>query len=125
MLEAMFMREGEKVFGVMQGYVIEVRQLGSSSAGTTRVPSTLWRGIASHHTPTAAAVRSHYTHTSPLNTLAPAETHTQNERRRPQSSIRRHPRPRARHPPPGLRRHLWRRPPSGEAAGCQRREEGC
>ena len=62
---------------------------------------------------------------SPLNTLAPAETHTQNERRRPQSSILRHPRPLARHPPPGLRRHLWRCPPGREAAGCQRREEGC
>lgn len=94
-----------------------------SSVGCFRsVPAASFVGSQRPFT-TRQQLHHHLSH-SPLNTLAPAETHTQNERRRPQSSIRRHPRPRARHPPPGLRRHRWRSPQGGEEAGCQRCEEG-
>lgn len=128
LLEAMFMREGEKVQG-LRGYARVCHrscQIAWIVVGRDH-PSRARFGEASQVT-TRQQLQQYaliYIHSSPLNTLAPAETHTQNERRRPQSSIRRHPRPRARHPPPGLRRHLWRRPSGREAAGCQRREEGC
>jgi len=106
------------------GVMHNIYVIGADGPGRSR-SSSFGETDAQLYSPHASSRSNLLVQYSPLNTLAPAETHTQNERRRPQSSIRRHPRPRARHPPPGLRRHLWRRPPGREAAGCQRREEGC